>query len=250
MRTTWTLLLGAAAIAILFAPAAPRAGAEEKVKRNVKRGKEEKPPAPATAAEVEAGEAESVVHVGNLIYARVKSSVCFSDHFLRAAAEQSTVSTSRRFQAVKLESKDVFRYPLVIMTGEGGFTLPEEERANLAEYLKRGGFLLASAGCSSKDWDRAFRSEIAKVLPDRPLKALSMQHPVFHTVKDIGSLVVKTGTPKPLEGIEIDGRLAVVYSSDGLNDTAHVSGCCCCGGNEIRNAVEINVNVLAYALTH
>ena len=40
------------------------------------------------------------------------------------------------------------------------------------------------------------------------------------------------------------------YSPDGLNDTQHMQGCCCCGGNEITNAVDVNVNVLAYALTH
>lgn len=201
------------------------------------------------AEETLPGESDSVVHVASLVYARVKSSVCFSDHFLKAAEQVSTVSTSRRFHPTKLESKDLFKYPLVIMTGEGTFSLPEEERKNLAEYLKRGGFLLASAGCSSKDWDTSFRSEIAKVLPGASLKPLSMDHPIFHTVKDIASLQTKHGSPKPLEGIEIEGRLAVVYSSDGLNDTAHVSGCCCCGGNEILNSVDVNVNILVYVLT-
>jgi hypothetical protein len=202
------------------------------------------------ADDAPAGESGSIVQVANLIYDRVKSSVCFSDNFLREAAQSTKVSTSRRFHPTKLASRDVFKFPFVIMTGEGGFTLPEEERKNLADYLKGGGFLLASSGCSSPDWDRAFRSELAKVLPDRPLKALGMDHPVFHTVKDIASIQVKHGTPRPLEGIEIDGRLAVVYSSDGLNDTAHVTGCCCCGGNEITNCIDINVNILVYALTH
>ena len=35
-----------------------------------------------------------------------------------------------------------------------------------------------------------------------------------------------------------------------LNDTPHSTGCCCCGGNELENAIDINVNILAYALTH
>jgi hypothetical protein len=196
------------------------------------------------------GESASVIQVANLIYDRVKSSVCFSDNFLREAAQSTKVSTSRRFHPTKLSSQDVFKFPFVIMTGEGAFSLPEEERKTLADYLKGGGFLLASAGCSSPDWDRSFRSEIVKVLPQQPLKALSMTHPVFHTVKDIAAIQVKHGTPKPLEGIEIDGRLAVLYSSDGLNDTAHVSGCCCCGGNEITNCIDININILVYALTH
>jgi hypothetical protein len=38
------------------------------------------------------------------------------------------------------------------MTGEGAFSLTDDERKNLKAYLEKGGFLLASAGCSSKDW--------------------------------------------------------------------------------------------------
>ena len=45
-------------------------------------------------------------------------------------------------------------------------------------------------------------------------------------------------------------RLGVLYSEDGLNDTAHTQGCCCCGGNEITNCAQINVNILAYALLY
>ena len=36
-----------------------------------------------------------------------------------------------------------------------------------------------------------------------------------------------------LEGLEINGRLVMVYSKEGLNDVANAKGCCCCGGNEI-----------------
>jgi hypothetical protein len=38
---------------------------------------------------------------------------------------------------------------MVIMTGEGDFELLDSERANLRKYVEGGGFLLASAGCSS-----------------------------------------------------------------------------------------------------
>ena len=66
----------------------------------------------------------------------------------------------------------------------------------------------------------------------------------------VTELKAKHGKPQPLEGITINGRLGVLYSQDGLNDTAHATGCCCCGGNEILNAVQINVNILAYALLY
>ena len=53
-----------------------------------------------------------------------------------------------------------------------------------------------------------------------------------------------------LEGLEVDGKVVMIYSPHGLNDTAHTEGCCCCGGNEVQNARQVNVNLLAYTLTH
>ena len=149
---------------------------------------------------------------------------------------------------MKLSSDEVFNFPMVIMTGEGEFTLTGAERENLRQYLNRGGFLLASAGCSSKEWNRSFRRELGSLFADNKPKPIGTNHPVFNTVHKIESLKAKHGTPKPLEGITIDGRLCVIYSEDGLNDTAHAQGCCCCGGNEITNCINVNVNILAYAL--
>jgi hypothetical protein len=196
------------------------------------------------------GEPESIVQVANLVYAGIRSSHCFSDHFLVKAQKESAIATSRRFHAVKLASDELFNFPLVIMTGEGSFQLPDKERENLKRFVERGGFLLASASCSSAEWDRSFRREMARTFPEQPLRPLGMEHPVFHTVYDIKELKAKHGKPHPLEGISIGNRLGVIYSQDGLNDTAHAPGCCCCGGNEITNCLQVNVNILAYALIY
>ncbi len=196
------------------------------------------------------GEPDGIVQVANLVYAGTKSSQCFSDHFLIQAEKETSISTSRRFHAVKLGSDDVFEFPLVIMTGEGEFMLSDLERENLRQYIQGGGFLLASAGCSSREWDRSFRAEMARIFPAAALLPLGLEHPVFHTAYEINELQAKHGKPRPLLGIILSGRLGVLYSQDGLNDTAHTQGCCCCGGNEITNSAQINVNVLAYALTY
>jgi len=196
------------------------------------------------------GEPDGIVQVANLVYAGTKSSQCFSDHFLIQAEKETSISTSRRFHAAKLGGEEVFGFPLVIMTGEGEFALTDQERENLRQYVQGGGFLLASAGCSSREWDRSFRREIARIFPSTAMQALGMDHQVFHTVYEIKELQAKHGKPRPLDGIVLGGRLGVVYSQDGLNDTAHTHGCCCCGGNEITNCAQINVNILAYALTY
>ncbi len=171
----------------------------------VKKADEPKPPAAKPAgplvvpdARQSGGEPDGVVQVANLVYAGTKSSQCFADHFLVKAEKESAISTSRRFHAVKLAGEDLFEFPLVIMTGEGDFALSDAERENLRRYVQRGGFLLASAGCSSTEWDRSFRREMTKVFPDEPLKPLDMAHPVFHTVYEIRSLRAKHGQPQPL----------------------------------------------------
>ena len=196
------------------------------------------------------GEPDGVVQVANLVYAKTKSSECFADHFLVQAEQESSISTSRRFHAVKLDSDEIYNFPLIIMTGEGAFELPDNERQNLKRFVERGGFLLASAGCSSKEWDKSFRNEMTKIFGEKRLAGIDFKHPVFHTVYDIEDFKAKHGTIQPLEGVHFEGRLGVLYSQDGLNDTAHTTGCCCCGGNEIKNCLQINVNILAYALTH
>jgi hypothetical protein len=197
------------------------------------------------------GEPDGIVQVANLVYAGTKSSRCFSDHFLIKAEKETAISTSRRFHAVKLSSESIYEFPLLIMTGEGDFQLSDAERESLRQYVERGGFLLASAGCSSTEWDRAFRREMAAIFPSHPLQSIDMDHPMFHTVYEIKELrTTHGGSPRPLAGVSIGGRLGVVYSQDGLNDTPHTTGCCCCGGNELENAVDINVNLLAYALIY
>ncbi len=196
------------------------------------------------------GEPDGIVQVANLVYAGTKSSQCFSDYFLIQAEKETSISTSRRFHAVKLGSDEVFGFPLMIMTGEGELALTDLERQNLRQYVQGGGFLLASAGCSSRELDRSFRRELARIYPAASMQTLGLDHAVFHTAYEIRELQARHGKPRPLKGIILGGRLGVLYSQDGLNDTAHTHGCCCCGGNEITNSAQINVNILAYALTY
>jgi hypothetical protein len=191
--------------------------------------------------------ATDAVECANLIYAGTKSSVCFSEEFLSSVAAETSINTSRKFKAVKLGEREVFRFPFAVMTGEGAFTLSEEERKNLKSYLEKGGFLLASAGCSSKDWGDSFVRELKAVFPDREMEQVPLTHPLFRTVFDIPKLETKQEDAH-LSGLTIGGKIVVVYSRDGLNDTATMHGCCCCGGNEIKNSQKVNANILVYAL--
>jgi hypothetical protein len=195
------------------------------------------------------------VQCANLVYAVNKSSICFSDRFLRRLESQTKVLTEPHFAKVRLDdARQLVGYPFAIMTGEGGFSLTERERINLRYYLTHGGFLVASAGCSDPQWISSFRAEFARLFPGRSMQKIALTHPMFRTVYQIPALQTSHQRHGPLaaslEGFSIRGKLVLVFSPDGLNDTAHAENCCCCGGDEITNAEFINVNLLAYALLH
>ena len=194
---------------------------------------------------------EGAVECGNLIYAGTKTSKCFSDEFLTTVQQKTSIATERRFKAVKLADDELFKIPFVIMTGEEDFNLPTKERDNLKKYLQNGGFLLASASCSNEAWSKAFEREIKSIFGNDCLKDIPLNHEIFRTIFTVKDLKLSHSGPETLlKGITHNGKIVVVYSAEGLNDSSHAEGCCCCGGNEIQNSMEINANILAYALLH
>jgi hypothetical protein len=192
----------------------------------------------------------TVLQCGNLIYAGNRSSVCFADRFLTDVVEQTCLRVNRKFCPVRLDSEGVFDFPFCVMSGNESFSLSEKERNQVRKFLAQGGFLLASPGCSDEKWDRCFRQEIKVCFPDNVLRRIPMTHPIFSIVNQIPRLTDKHGRPVALEGLELNGRLVLVYSKEGLNDVEHATGCCCCGGNEISNPVRVNVNVFTYAVVY
>jgi hypothetical protein len=210
---------------------------------------------PANAAPAPAADADSDaprIRCAMLIHGDGVTAYCFAPHFLKRIAETTHIRTTGKFAYVDLASAELFEFPFAVLSGEQPFTLDAQQQSQLRAYLLGGGFVVASAGCSNADWDRSFRRAIAEVLPEYRLERLPLSHPIMHTVYDIDRLRSKRlGGQPTLEAITIDGRIVLLYSPDGLNDSVRAPGdCCCCGGNELINAMQINANALAYALTH
>lgn len=192
----------------------------------------------------------TMLQCGNLVYAGNKSSVCFADSFLNDVSQKTALRVNKRFCPVRLDAEALFDYPFCVMSGNETFSLSDKERGHLRKYLAQGGFLLVSPGCSDEKWDKSFRQEIKICFPNHALKPIPMAHPIFSIVNQIPRLTDKNGKQVMLDGIEINGRLALVYSKEGLNDVANAKGCCCCGGNEIKSPALVNVNVFTYAVVY
>ena len=193
----------------------------------------------------------SEIVVARVTYDTGKTAVCFADQFLTTYARETKQNVRRSYVELQLDSPRLFDYPFIVFSGQEKFELSKAEKKNLKKFIDRGGFVLASAGCSNAMWARGFERVINELYSDKALTTLTTEHPLFHTVYEIDHLDIRRpGTKPPVQAMVLDGRVRVLYSPLGLNDTGNAGGdCCCCGGSEIKNARQINVNALGYALT-
>ncbi len=207
-------------------------------------------PAQAGLTEEELAE-QSRIRCGNLVYSGEQSSVCFADHFLSVVAQETGIAVEPHFAKVRLDDGELFSTPFCIFSGTGNFTLNEEEIENFRKYVRNGGFIVASPGCSDKEWIQSFGRAFKTAFPDDELEKIPMGHEIFSVVNEVTSLNLRKRTGRTeLQGLHVGGRLALVFSPDGLNDVRRAGGCCCCGGAEIEESVQVNVNLLVYALLY
>jgi len=179
-------------------------------------------------------------------------------NLLKYARDNSTLEVKFKRQNVQLKDPKTTTYPLLYMTGHREFHWDDEEAARLKRYLKAGGMLVADACCGRMAFDMAFRSEIGKVFPEQGLQRLSEDHPVYHCHSAIRTVEY---TPRvredfgpfdspELEGIEVDGRLAVLYSKFDLGNGWEQFPHAYSYGLKDDSALALGTNAIVYAMTH
>jgi hypothetical protein len=179
-------------------------------------------------------------------------------NLLKYAKDNSTLEVKFKRENVQLKDPKATTYPLLYMTGHREFVWGSDEVSRLQRYLKAGGLLLADACCGRMSFDMAFRREIAKVFPGQSLEKLPLDHPLYKCHHEIKSVDY---TPRvredfgpfdspELEGITVDGRLAVVYSKFDLGNGWEQFPHAYSYGLKDESALKIGTNMLVYAVTH
>jgi hypothetical protein len=174
------------------------------------------------------------------------------------------VSTKQR--DLTLVDPNVFRYAIMYMHGRHEFALSRSEQDKLRDYIKQGGVLFSDACCGLPQYDRSFRRLMEQLFPDNPLKRIPTDHEIFtssygkYDLKTVkrrepdggnarGALAVSVRNVEPyLEGIEIDGRFAVVYSKYDISCALERQASVACTGYVHEDAVRLGVNIVLYAL--
>ncbi len=110
-------------------------------------------------------------------------------------------------------SVDLFDYPFVHMTGHGNVYFSSEEAENLRKYLMSGGFLHID---DNYGMDQYIRKEIVKVFPNKELKELPVNHPIFNYFykfpQGLPKIHVHDGMPPQAFGIYVEDRLVLLYT--------------------------------------
>ena len=175
------------------------------------------------------------------------------------------LAASTRMRDLSLSDKNIFRYPVLYMHGRNRFSTTAEERQQLKTYLDRGGVLVADACCGAKPFDKAFREFVAQVYPDKKLERIPVSHELFSDKigRDIrqlkrrtsdggennagGNFTIRSAEPV-IEGIELDGRFAVIYSRYDISCALERQTAGNCEGYVPEDAVKLGTNIILYAM--
>ena len=186
-------------------------------------------------------------------------------NLLLALNETIGLTAATKIHDLTLADPNVFQYPILYMHGRNRFAMNADERKQIKEYLGRGGFLFADACCGAKPFDRGFREFVNSLYPDKKLERIPVTHELFSEKigRDIrklkrrtqeateasaaASMVVREAEPF-LEGIEIDGRYAVIYSKYDISCALERQAAGNCEGYLPEDAVKLATNIVLYAL--
>jgi hypothetical protein len=179
-------------------------------------------------------------------------------NLMKYIQQNTTLNVQFKRETVDPGHADVFKHPVLYITGLRDFRFSDAQVSRLRSYLNSGGVLIADSAAGRKGFDVAFRREIARVLPSSKLKPVDLDAPIFQMPNKILGVdyttMVKAQHPElnaaTLEGITIDGQLAVVYSPLSLSNGWEQLGFAYNRGYADRDALRLGVNILSYALTH
>jgi len=184
----------------------------------------------------------------------------------RLASERFGLLPAGEPGRVELTDPSLFQYPIVFLNGRSAFQFTAAERQQLQAYLERGGTLFADAICGNAAFGESLRAEMRVLFPDRPLERIPVSHRLFsprgggETIHEVSRRASPqapgvdprvgdrvTGEPQ-LEGIVIDGRLAVIFSPLDVSCALAGHESPDCLGYVREDAARIAINVLFYCL--
>jgi len=186
-------------------------------------------------------------------------------NLLLALNETVGLAATTKPKDLPASDPSLFQYPLIYMHGRTRFQLAKDERDAIQRYLSQGGVLFADACCGAPQFDKSFRELVAQLYPDRKFEPVPITHEMFSEKigRDVRRLrrrsnegnnpnaplaaTVREVEPY-LEGIEIDGRYAIIYSKYDISCALEKQSTLSCEGYLPEDAVKLATNIVLYSM--
>lgn len=146
---------------------------------------------------------------------------------------------------------------LAVMTGTGQLQLGEQDKAALKNFVKAGGTVVIDAGGGSEDFATSCEAILQELFGADCLANLDAESPVYLPKDEnllIGAVKYRRaaemiGAKKfaRLQGVTVNGRLAVVYSREDLTTGLLGVPCFTCVGYEPKTAMALMRNIMLQA---
>ena len=175
--------------------------------------------------------------------------------------EASGLDVNLKKNLVDADHKQMRDFPILFMHGRTGFEFTAEQRQAVKGHLESGGFIFANSICSNQEFTNSFRKEMREITGIAPAP-IPAADPIWSNefngkpIREVmlrerkpevqGGFEEKIGPPQ-LEGIEFEGRYAVVFSPWDLSCALENLTVSQCTGYTRRDAERIGFNVLLYA---
>ena len=149
---------------------------------------------------------------------------------------------------IEPQSKELYNFPIVFLTGHGNVFFSDEASENLRNYLISGGFLHISDNYGLNEF---IRKEMKKVFPELEFEEIPFDHDIYHQNYNFTTLPkIHEHDAKPAQGFGLfyEGRLVCFYDfesdlSDGWEDEVVHNN-----PPEVRiKALQMGANIIAYA---
>ncbi len=175
--------------------------------------------------------------------------------------EASGLDVNPKRTLVDADHKQMRDFPVLFMHGRTGFEFTAAQRNAVKGHLESGGFIFANSICSNQAFTDSFRKEMQMITGIAPA-LIPAADPIWtreFNGKPVGEVTLRKRNqnvqggfeesigPPQLEGIEFEGRYAVVFSPWDLSCALENITVSQCTGYTRKDAERIGFNVLLYA---
>ena len=179
-------------------------------------------------------------------------------NLLKTIDQSTTLHVQFKREPVDPERSDIYRYPILYMTGQRKFAFSDAATKRLRQYLDQGGTLIVDAAVGNQEFRDSFEAWMKQLYPDRPMTDVPPDSPMFKFVFDEAHVKLAPlaerlhpGLTRPqFKGVQVDGQWPVLYSPLSMSAGWEQLPRAYDDGYSDQDSLRLGVDLFMYVVSH